>query len=371
MQMRGTFIILLVTLYLLSLSCSADKSNENQPGFSFMPGDKRFSVLENFLADGSVLRRYLEDNNLYSNFFWDMVADQDSGDIYLLGFTGELVKFTSDGIPVWGYKKYGEGPGEMIQSKQLKVRDGKVYVWEQRHNKICIFTTLGKWIRDVSFREKAISTFTVDDAGNILLTQLTAAAHSEEPLFYVYNENGDLIKKYASNSAIKEDLVNTPAGHIIDVLPDKTIALFFPIQARNYTFNEAGNLMSIFDLRNGPEWKRNEDWERKLAKESKLGKSWTSYFLDLQMNSKGSLYVAFNGCGHGIIKGELKGEFCGLFTFNSNGQFTGRVLWDKSERFGISRFAFANDSTLIVYGKSPDGDFINKILLHEIAGESD
>jgi hypothetical protein len=89
------------------------------------------------------------------------------------------------------------------------------------------------------------------------------------------------------------------------------------------------------------------------------------------MNSKGSLYVAFNGCGHGIIKGELKGEFCGLFTFNSNGQFTGRVLWDKSERFGISRFAFANDSTLIVYGKSPDGDFINKILLHEIAGESD
>lgn len=75
---------------------------------------------------------------------------QENGNWFLNSGQKTLYKFDRNGKFLCGIGTQGNGPGEYLAINTFGITDGKVYIVSSNQNKICVYTTDGKWVNDIT-----------------------------------------------------------------------------------------------------------------------------------------------------------------------------------------------------------------------------
>jgi len=334
----------IVQLFIMShlfIFISCDKSNY-RPGNKFLYSDMVISSSKHFLKEETDFSVYIEETiSVFSKIEALTVADSEN--LFLLSTFGEIIKINNKGKPLLKIESYGQGPGEMMMPLDIKVRNNKLYIMDIGNNKIVIYNLSGSWLNDVVIHDVNLKTFEVNSNENIIVPVLSFLKNSKIPLFIIYNDKGEVVDKISKNNFIKEDIIQTPPRLLLFLTPNSYLLLVFEIQGVFYLFNFEGELVSKFDIHGGPEWKQSVEFEKRLEKNSKYGKSWPHRVENVSFDSNGNIYATWGG--------NFKGQKSIIMIYDSEGCFVGRLYGNEDFPYAPTCFELENDSTAWIYSR--------------------
>jgi len=133
------------------------------------------------------------------------IQADDAGSAYTLSWRNFLIykfEFDKDGnfekVSAFG-KGRGQGPGELSQPMDMKVRNGKIYISDLNTGSIEVYTTSGLYLKRLTYRDhdQEISPIRIVpiESGIVMQTY----RFDKDKLFFVGDETGRAIRNFGNN----------------------------------------------------------------------------------------------------------------------------------------------------------------------------
>jgi hypothetical protein len=328
---------------LITVACNFfEHKNTNRPADNFTSEDMEITSCRNILQENLEDLEHINKKMVSFQALHEIAVVPDSSLLYLLSDEHEILKIDGKGNLQFKIKKYGQGPGEMILPISLKYRNQKLYVLDHANQKISLFSSTGEWLRDIVIHDNVAETFDVDINGNILLPRVISVEGSENPLFFLYSQDGKFIRSFSSNKYLSDDFIAKPPRPILYISPDNYIVLGFRIHGSFYKFSPEGDLLSKSDICNGEEWKTSVKDEIAFNKRMNT----TSYQLrlnDIFFMSNGNILVSWGG--------NFKNRKSMAIIYNAKGNFIGRLFKSTHFPYPCTVYNQMNDSTFCIFSE--------------------
>jgi len=279
-----------------------------------------------------------------------MTVNPDTQNIFIVDNQHTILKISPSGKPLLHIKKIGKGPGELLWAKQIKVRNGKLYVYDAKQNKISIFTLKGEFIRDLIPNDGTIHAFDVTSEGYIIIPNLYRTTASND-LFKIINMDGQTINEFGNNKIIQDDLKKTDMLGIVklSLSPSGKLLLTFSVPGTFYLYDlDAEKLVSKFNIRSGPEW------EERYKKKREQRKGVYSHMVSDVAFAKEHILVSTGG----FFKDKIS---IGMI-FNMDGEFSGRIFGGDNLKNPPNNLYAFNDYTILISGFNEQ---LNQLLLRK------
>lgn len=301
--------------------------------------DLQVSRGKNLLADGTSLTAYGLRQGFLLQSLHEMAIDPNSKSLFLVEQeTDHIVKLDSSGRPLWNIRSYGRGPGELTWPYSMKVRNGKLYIFDIQQRKISMYSLDGKFLRDVVPQPVAsYQDFEVTSEGHIIIPNLYSQNY-DGALFLLFNEQGEKIGQFGDNNIVQKDL--NASGRIpsadLDLSETGRLVLSFNTPGTCYVYDiYEHKLLHAISIQRGPEWKAHVQREAE-----KNLRGYPIRIRDICIDSKGNLIIAWGG--------RFKDKITVGMRFGAEGEFLGRIFSNEQLQNVPSQMVMVNDSTLWV-----------------------
>ena len=321
-------------------NCEKTSDRKSKPIDSVSCGDKKITYVK-FVFGGDLGK---SNEATYSPIADIRAIAVQRNDDYaiILDNNHAISKINSNGDLIFQYKLFGQGPAELRDPTDIKIRNNNIFVLDQGNNKIAVFSLNGKWEMDINIHDTALITFDVDEKKNIFSPKISGG-YSNDCLFVQFDSLGNKINEFGSYQDITEQLTQ-PIFPALFYTPNKTILLVVRADGYIYQFNQSGALLNKFDIRNGPEWEKWLEVDANFKK--RFGKGGGAQLLKidaLDFDSNSNIYIQAR---HDCEKKETV-----AFIFDKSGCFSGRIFGSDLFRYKHSLIGIQNDSTIWIYSQ--------------------
>lgn len=329
------YIWISVAVGLLILGCTSVE-RQNVPDNRYHEGDLYLASAENLLGFNAPLSIEMLDKELSLSHADDMAIDPVSKALFFITENRNIVKVSASRKFEWSINAHGEGPGEFLWPRVLKVRNGQLYIFDINQSKISVYSLEGKFIRDIVISHP-VKAFEITAKGHIIIPNMYASAN-EGALFLIYNQGGQKIGQFGDNKIIQEDLRASDMIPMVmlSLSPKGRLVFTSTMVGKFYLFDlESRALRSTFSIQGGQEWKRSVEINSRMrGYPIRINKICFLKNEDMLVTSGGYFK---DRVSIGMI-------------FGKDGQFKGRLFGDGKLIHPPMAMALENDSTLWVSG---------------------
>lgn len=312
------------------------EETSNHPDHQFHKTDLTISRGQNLLAKSSPLTTYLLEGELSMRSITDMAMVPDSKTLFILSEDGHIIKLDSAGVPLFTIRLHDSKSQKQHWAYSLKVRNESLYVFDIKQGAISVYSLDGTFLRDIIPDVVYFSSFEVTPDGKIIIPNFYPSVH-EGALFLVLNDKGEKTDQFGDNALLQEALeaTNNITLSSLTLSPKGSLVLSLKVAGIFYRFDwQQQEWVSQFSIQGGPEWQAS-------IKAEEDRRSYPVRIRDVCITSQGRVLV---GSGGGF-----KDKISIGMTYNTKGEFMGRIFANDQLKYVPSQMVLVNDTTLWVF----------------------
>ena len=328
-------LLVLFLIFLLGCGKNEDKyvlSND------LSKNDLTIKTIDEILNRKSVKDNF-ETNNCYFSYINKILRLKNSNYLFLV--KDKIVLLDSNFRILKQIKAGGKGPGEYTYLQDIKTYGDSLYAFDLSLNKLLIYSLDGRWIRDMLFSQPVLNAAANDNK----IVAATVPYGENNNSVIEYDKRGNIIRRYGTIDIKKENITKQPYAANIYFTPGEQILLVFKINGSMYLYDKNGKAIQRFSIQNGAEYKKDLEFENKLEKNSKYGKSYPHRITNVEFDRQGNIFVNYGGLFSNKVRTLL-------VIFNSKGEYVKRILDDGNIMQTPFSFAIGLNDTLLLHTNS-------------------
>jgi len=209
--MKKVKIVFLIIICVITfLACQKVDNAKNKPIQEFEEAKKKFyqssiiyeiqnklsdnnSILELFTIKDIKIETAINENII--SLLNNCISNVDNeGNIYLVGYKGEIYKLSSQGKLIKKFHQIGRGPGEYIGIADICVDDAKnIYILDIWQKLIIKYNSSFEYLDSFRYGNGNATKLNLNDKGNLIV--FTTISESD-PLTEINKDNGEIIRTF-------------------------------------------------------------------------------------------------------------------------------------------------------------------------------